>query len=413
MKKRKSGWVVVALMAAFVAPGFAQKFDYARMERDIKVAENILKTMIKQQYEQQRMFFPLEIKGSYQQGFGVTFRIPADYTTPIPLGFPGDWNEVILLDGQAPESFAFSMSSPNQSRDTDERVRAAQGRAQAAQERAQVAQERSSRAQATVVRNQANIDSLRNVNNEKIILSAKDFMVDYGDLLSQLPSSERIVITNQGEQPRAWVNQFFTSAKRTHLSVEIVKADIVAHKQGKLSRDQAMAKISVVKSETSNTVEPDLELLSSIFNRLYRSDIATTFFTDEGIYYERLKDFGAVYYMKVYSSNQNRSAELFSMPTAKVNDVDQATRDKKVKEMYPTFEKELKENILEYGRTVKSLGSTEALVFNVKVTKCTGCGIPSSLELSVKGNVLKDYASGKITRDAALSKMEVRKGQNQ
>jgi len=31
--------------------------------------------------------------------------------------------------------------------------------------------------------------------------------------------------------------------------------------------------------------------------------------------------------------------------------VDQETRDKKVKELYPEFEKNLKEDMLEYGRT--------------------------------------------------------------
>jgi len=394
------GWLVAVLMGACVVSGYTQKFDEARMERDIKVAENILKTMIKQQFDQQRMFFPLDVKGSYQQGFGVTFRLPADFTTPIAFTFSGDFDDIAIIEGQSPGMFTYSMNSSSQQRDVQERVKAAQ--------------ERSSRLQGRAInRSQMNMDSVRNAYNEKVIVSAKEFMVDYGDLLGQLSPAEKIVITNQGEQPRVWVNQFFPSSKRTHLSVEITKADISAHKQGKFTREQALAKIAVINTESVDKAEPDLELLSTIFNRLYRPDIATTFFTDEGIYYERLKDFGAVYYMRVYSSNQNRTGDRFSIPSAQLTDVDQATRDKKVKEMYPTFEKELKENILEYGRTVKSLGNSESLVFNIKLTKCTGCGIPSSLELSVKGNVLKEYASGKITRDAALNKIEIRKGQLQ
>jgi hypothetical protein len=81
--------------------------------------------------------------------------------------------------------------------------------------------------------------------------------------------------------------------------------------------------------------------------------------------------------------------------------------------MYPEFEKELKENVLEYGRTVRSIKDNEVLVFNVKITKCPNCGIPSSLEVSVKGSVLKDYGSGKLDKNAALGKLMIKKGANQ
>ena len=65
-----------------IQPAVAQKIDEERMQRDIAVAENILGTLIKQQFEKQKMFFPLEIKSNYQPGYGITFYIPADYTTP-------------------------------------------------------------------------------------------------------------------------------------------------------------------------------------------------------------------------------------------------------------------------------------------------------------------------------------------
>jgi hypothetical protein len=117
--------------------------------------------------------------------------------------------------------------------------------------------------------------------------------------------------------------------------------------------------------------------------------------------------------MRVYSSNQLPNTNLFNMPTARLNEVDQAARDKKVKELYPAFEKDIKENMVEYGRTVKSLGDNESLIFNVRLTKCEGCGIPASLELAIKGSVLKDYASGKVTKEAAIGKIAIKKGQAQ
>lgn len=386
-----SGIVLIA------SPAFAQKIDEARMERDIEVAENILKTLVRQQFDQQRMFFGFNVEGSYQEGFGVTFRFPADFTTPIAFNMSGMGGDVVWVD-EMPRGYTYSV--------TTREDREAQQKAKEELERVRLKAK-------TARETEINPDSIRQVYNEKLISAAKDFLVDYGDLISQLSPTEKIVVTNRGDQPRIWVNQFFTSPKRSHLSVEITKGDITAHKQGKLTRDQTLKKINVVNTESVDAVEPDLELLSSIFNRLYRSDLSNTFFTDEGIYYERLKDFGAVYYMRVYSSNQLPNSRLFNMPTAQLSEVDQEARDKKVKELYPAFEKDIKENIVEYGRTVKSLGDNESLIFNVKLTKCEGCGIPSSLELSVKGNVLKDYASGKVTKEAAIGKISVKKGQAQ
>ncbi len=160
-------------------------------------------------------------------------------------------------------------------------------------------------------------------------------------------------------------------------------------------------------------LQPDLELLTSIFNRLYRKDLSKTYFTEENVYYEKLKDYGVIYYMQVYSSNQIDYNRRWVMPTLGLEGLTTEERDKKVKELYPQFEKDFKADILEYGRTVKSLTPDELLVFNVKLTKCDGCGIPTSLEFLVKADVLKDYASGKLTKEAALAKMTVKKTGNQ
>ena len=67
----------------FGQPAVAQKIDTERLQRDIAVSENVLGTLIKHQFNNQRTFFSLEINGNYQPGYGVTFTLPADYTTPI------------------------------------------------------------------------------------------------------------------------------------------------------------------------------------------------------------------------------------------------------------------------------------------------------------------------------------------
>ena len=59
---------------------------------------------------------------------------------------------------------------------------------------------------------------------------------------------------------------------------------------------------------------------------------------------------------------------------------------------------------------MKSLKDEEVLVFQVRLTRCASCGIPSTLEYTVKSSVLKDFNANKINKITALGKIEVKKG---
>lgn len=376
----------------------AQKIDDERMRRDIEVAENVLSTLIKQELNSQRTYFGLEIKGTYQEGYGITFRLPSDHSMPMIISgtIIGDgFGREILYNGNPAPTVAYSRThTPSDEVPTTEKETTA-----------------SSLKEVTKEKRKLKADSLRDEYNKKVVKAAKDFILDYGDFITQLRPDERIIVTNQGEN-KSW---YFKENKRTHISIEGNKTDIIAFKQGKMNREQALAKLKVINTESVEVKEPDLELLSSIFNRLYRPDLSKTYFSENNLYYERLKDYGVIYYMQVYSSSGGGEGQMkrFHLPTQNMEDVDWETRNKKVKELYPLFEQELKENILEYGRTLKTLKDEEVLVFNVTLTKCEGCGIPSTLELTTKGSVLKDFGAGKIDKAAGLSTFTVKKGINQ
>ena len=408
MKRIKMICGAIAL-AFLVQVAFGQKIDDLRMERDIEVAENILSTLIKQQLDQNRMFYAMEVKGYYQPGYGVTFRLPADYSSPYLFNLKNGENVTVWNGGDSWNTSTVYVPAPD--RESGDDVRVAPGSPQKTPKAATSLKDNAREKEKN--RRKLDIDSAKNAYNAKLIEAAKSFIVDYGDLISQLSPTERIIVTNQGDRSnRVWLGSFFNNSQRTHLSVEGSKGDVVAYKQGKATREQALAKVKVVNTEASDKMEPDMETLSTIFNRLYRSDLSKTYFIEENIYYERLNDFGAIFYMQVYSSIPS-DYQRFTMPTLGLEDIDQATREKKVKEIYPQFEQELKENMLEYGRTVRSLKDEESLIINVTLTKCVGCGIPISLELTAKNTVLKDYSAGKIDKATALGKIAIKKGANQ
>jgi len=396
-------FVTIGLVAFLTSGTQAQgKIDPDRMQRDIEVTENILSTLIKQHFEK-RSFFPMEIRAEYREGHGITYRLPYEFNGPMIWGPPGA--DIRVLDGRA-FNYTFDFPSGEQAElsrivDEDGRIKnetiRGTGRA----------------AVATTSPRKVNTDSIREVSTEKIIEACKEFITDYGDLITQLAPSEKIMITNRGDGERIWYGAFVNASRPSYVSVEATKSDLNQFRQGKITREQFKKSIKVINSVMDDELQPDLELLTSIFNRLYRKDLSKTYFTEENVYYEKLKDYGVIYYLQVYSSNQSEYDRKYIMPTLGLQGLSQEERDSKVKEIYPQFEKDLKADILEYGRTVKSLQPAEMLVFDVKVTKCEACNIPASLEISIKADVLKEYASGKINKDAALAKMIIKKGNNQ
>lgn len=398
--KRAARFLGMMVMCLLMVSGtYAQKkIDEDRMLRDIEVTENILSTLIKQQFDK-RAFFPMEITGEYREGHGVTYRLPYEFNGPMVWGM-GQPADIAVLDGRLG---GYSFNFPGEDSDVA-RIFDGQGRVQT---------ENVTGLATTRSRSKVNVDSVRNVSTAKTIEACRDFLADYGDLIAQLSPDEKILITNRGDGERIWYGAFVNATRPSYVSIEATKSDITQLKQGKITRDQFMKTVKVINSVMDDELQPDLELLTSIFNRLYRKDLSKTYFTEDNIYYEKLKDYGVIYYMQVYSSNQMEFNRRWSMPTQGLEGLTTEERDKKVKELYPQFEKDFKADILEYGRTVKSLSAEEMLVFNVRMTKCEGCGLPSAIEFMIKADVLKDYASGKLTKEAALAKMTVKKSGNQ
>jgi len=401
---------VTAVLGSLMATG-QTKIDEQRMQQDIEVAENILSTLVRQQFNK-RNFFPMEVSGSYMAGYGVTFRMPRGGAFNMFLYKSMDEPNTVI-NAPTPDGFSttYSYSFSNTERDEDEKAREKDGRAR---------EKTMDKAEREVIRQQQQIrtpkgrkiisDSSMATANQRFLDVAKSFLADYGDVLSQLRPEERIVVTNRGEEFGQDFNFRWPGAesRRSLISVEAKRDDIAQLKQGKITRDQFMSRLKIVNTEASEKLDPDLEVLSSMFSRLYREDLSKTYYSQGEVTYERLKDFGVIYYMRVYSSIQGDD-ERWAMPTIAMSNVPTPERDKKVKELYPKFESELKENLIEYGRTLRSLNDNEQLVFNVKLTKCTGCGIPTSIELSVNSLVLKDYSSGKATKEASISKVNVKK----
>ncbi len=407
MISAKSVMTVMMMMGSILAVAQSKTNDQ-RMQQDLEVAENILGTLLRQELGR-RNFFPVEVKGNYVPGYGVTFRLPM--SSGLNRIMIGEFPPMPSTVNVSPNGYTYSYSRTEESRADAEVER---GHAEAARADAEVRREREQikvKPARAPKGERIPDDSATATVQKRFMDVSRNFLSDYGDVISGLKADEKIIITNRSEDfgsdfEMMWING--RESKRKLMSVEARRGDVDQLKQGKISRAEFISRLKVVNTETADALDPDLEVLASMFGRLYREDLSKTYYVQGNLSYERLKDFGAMYYMKVYSSIEEDN-DRFAMPTVAMRDVSQTERDKKVKELYPKFEADLKDNIVEYGRTLRSLKDEEQLVFKVQLTKCEGCGIPSTLELSIKSSALKDYSSGKATKESTLAKINVKK----
>ena len=352
---------IIGLLIVFSTSiqAFAQSFDEARMNRDLKVAENILTTLTNENGS--RSLFN-SVESNYIPEYGVIFNVPQ---SKFIYGVSG--KSVVQSTGQG--TYVFSTEYDDEEKKEQKKL---------------------------------SKEEWDKMVDEKIQEQMSIFLVDYADLIGQLKPSHHIVVQTKSN------NSFIISNSRRHsklsqTSARIKKSDLTSFKQGKISREEAINRISFTSAEDKETSK-DIELFATIFSRLYEPDLSETYYmSSRNLNYTELEGLGVTFNMKVYSSSSNEGKHTIT--TTGESGLSSEERDRRVNEMYPSFKQTFLENVMDYGRTIRSLKSEEMLVFKVKLTQCKGCEMPEAIEVVVKGKTLKDYDSGDLTREDGIKQI--------
>lgn len=402
-------WMV--LWAWTISPSQAQKIDMAKMEKDIEVAENILLSMTSMN-QVVRIGSGDNKYSQYLEGYGVILSVPQNMNRafrvtgvrrPPQVEHPA---EIARLS----EAVSSAVRGEMKTEELEAKTKELEARAEA------LAAEALSGSAWTINNNSwsygyhpdgtraYNMDSIRLEQEEATLVIFKDFLLDYAMLIGQLKDNDRIKVAERDRFTSSWYSD--GGELSGNLSTEIKKADLDAYRSGKISREEAEKRMTINRRGETVKLENDLQLLSTIFGRIYSSSMTDSYYANGSIRADRIKDFGVIYWMNAVSSQQIKDG--YYLPGAETKEpMTKEARDQKVKELYPLFENSLKENILDYGRTIKSLDKAEQLVVRVKLTRCEGCGIPENIELSIKADILYDYAAGKTDRKNALAAIKL------
>lgn len=237
------------------------------------------------------------------------------------------------------------------------------------------------------------------------------FMADNSFLFAGLPKNEEFIIIHQERTNTSRIGGVYvigyserSSNKRREYRLSV--SDIQDYQSGKIDRD-ALAERIVISSEESQPVQDDLILFANVLHNLYPQEDGTkTFFSTTPPMIESIPLKNITFNWNLYSSYP-LGTDSYRMPNFTEALVDLEVRNKILEEHYPEFISGLKEKILDYGRTIRSLDEQQTLQFSLTLTDCD-CKMPSQVNLELKMKDLVEYGRGKVSRAEALKRIIVK-----
>ncbi len=440
---KKAIFLIITIFLATGFKGTVQQVDEKRMYKDLEIAKNILGTLIK---TESGSFFGSEgIKADYIKDYGVVFTIPEHLVYfhmggPYPVAAPNIEIPIDIEIAPMPEmnfDFNFEGLSEKDKAGMEREMEKAQRDMKAAQEEMQKVQEQMNKAreeameaqqeaheeavQAQVEAQLAQEEALAVVSEDNrigVMHAPKPpsdidweelmitFLADYADLIAQLQPEERIVVKQQapgGGFSFTWEGDE-ESAESESISAEVKRQDITAYKTGKISREEFVKRVVIKKSEPQKKIA-DLEMFSSVLSRFFSQELTESLVVLGKAKYEKLEGFGVIYYVSTEDPDRISSRRYYSPDRRSAGE--EATDDAGLDKLYADFKQDIKEFVLDYGRTIRSVGDAEKVQVNVKLPRCSQCQVPKSMEVTVPMSMLKQYDQQKITKEKVLAQMEL------
>lgn len=371
---------ILGFLAHTVA--FAQDHDAEKMTRDIEIAEDVLIKLIQQQLNTET--WQDDVEGKYLDNYGVVFTIRT-LAESYAIGVGKD--QIYIRNGR------FGIKGGLSLLDKDE------------------------------------VEDEQFDRMEIIRTSAINFLTDYAFLIRQLEPNEKILLNFVDDWDESVVINPFPdrspSQKRTAtLTAEIQRKDINDFRRRDISEEEFIDRISFSENEEEQVEDPDIELLISILNRLYGEDLTETFVIDGSGKYTSIQGLGTIIDLDVYYPREEEVESGIIIWNDRYSDKrrvyrtsregerrerdeeEEKTQKATFSNTYDKFMEGFKENMIEYGQTVKSLKDEEMLMFRLHFD---GFNDAYLVDVSVPQSILQAYDEGKISLEKAIEAVEVAK----
>lgn len=376
----------------------AQDIDSNRMERDINIMENILQEMFKTSWATHgntvRVHYGSfsssrsdDVRGTYIQDFGVIFTIP----------------------GGPP---AFVMRSDSDGKESSYRFRYGDSK------------------------------EGEPVTRETITYKIVEFLQDYGPTIGQLSDDDKVMVIYKSNNPdqeliifRSASDDEQEKAKRQQLptiSIAATKSNLQAYRSGDISSEDFRNRLDISSVKASSANQKDLRLMAGIFETAFEETEEKSFRIRGSVDYLHLSNFGALFsfnarystqgdwiFSKLTESLKTMGKELKEARAdlrEKITTSSESLRSEKLKQheqnrkeqkqetinAYEQFLGDLKEYIVDYGRTLSSINSNQQIFISVSLSSRYE-EIPERIGLQIQKSTLEN-----MNPEQAIDEINVR-----
>ncbi|MCR9133161.1 MAG: hypothetical protein NXI08_11320 [bacterium] len=388
--------LLIGLLSILFAPTLsAQNIDANRMNRDIRIMENILAELFRTQIETPTAetiivdrggFRQRGIRGTYLNGYGIIFMINRD----------DPFTPKMHVTGQGSYSFYYGSDSDSEG-------------------------------------------ASPKVDETTVKRRITEFLMDYASTIGQLKDDEQVMViygAQTGSNRTVWnyriaVNDVVVDEQSNKglpvISASVTVKDLKEYRSGKLDEGKIKDRISFATSEGKEYM--DLKVMGNIFETAFRE--SDTGFRMSGTpNYLLLDNFGAIFSFDTrYSDREgaftvlNNSRTLIqglrrgdnriqvrgNVTQEELEEIEARQEEikNKIIEAYSAMITNVSEYLVDYGRTLNSVDSDQHILISMSVSASRIEEVPQRVDLQIKKSVLENLDRGRISRDEAIKAVTV------
>ncbi len=382
-------WIPILLFASQTI--HSQSIDADRMNRDINIMENILQELFKTQWAAHGNTVQVragtfsfngnkEIRGTYLPGYGVIFTIP---------GGPPAFVMTSDADGDV-SGYTFQYGNDGDG---------------------------------------------EKVTEQTVTDRIKEFLRDYGSTMGQLSDNENIMVIYDTQSSNNHFFSFRTEADhKKHKTLPVIsivtsKENLQAFRSGDISDSQFEDRLVISKTSADAKEKLDLKVMANIFETALKEE--SGFRISGTVNYLGLDNFGALFSFNArygdnsFSSlraalNLNGSIDVRRnddgkphVTVTKNNDKEDDLEENQKKQLeeernaYDSFVRVLKEYLVDYGRTLKSVKPDQYILVSVSLSSRID-EVPERFDMQIQKSILEEVDKGSMTRESALDEIRIR-----
>ncbi|MTI87379.1 MAG: hypothetical protein FH748_05360 [Balneolaceae bacterium] len=390
--KKLYNLILIGLVSLLLTPSLiAQEYDSNRMNRDIKIMEEVLSELFKVQnssYTRKGNFIMHpdfggnHVEGTYLPDYGIIFKIPrilSRYISSISVDKSNGKNEI-----------HFYYDSDDSS-------------------------------------------SSRQVTEEAIIARIAEFLKDYASTIGQLDDDENILVIYGSKPGSSSILSVYDKVGNLVdkddvkplpvISVVAQKKDLRAFRSGTIDDAAFEDRLTISKSQ-DNKKYVDLKVMSNIFETALKEVPREAFRISGHVNYLMLDNFGALFSVDVRYNDRKFNVETFFIREAERRARALTTADKKenddnrtpskeemqekMHEAYQQLKTDVTEYLIDYGRTLGSVQSDQHILTSVNISDTwINANLPERVDFQIKKSILDQMDRGSISRQQALNSVTV------